>query len=372
MWASLILLTAANGVGQDATTLSGLPDFEIPKIPLWYDDYVLRSGFGYKDNLLLSSAARARGSAFWSAGADVMFYRLPSAGWQFHLLASFDHSRYFDEHAGVEGEQSGAVITQGSLNLGQDWKMSLGVNYLYQDQVLDTTVTQTNQTIGKILGHYLAERVQMRKDFKPCWFEAEVSLARQWLAAPLDDYWQPSARLSLGRSSGRGSTISLSYRPAWTIFDQRAQADASGYSVPGAKLRFFTHTAECAWPSVWDAPGRWQSEAKAGVDFNEDNGAGYFDYRRYRVSGKLRYRAKTWELAGSVRFDLYDFPVQTVSLEDSSLREKQTLTLQLRAQKSLGKSFKVFANYSHERSFSNTDYDHYQANAVSAGVEFGF
>jgi hypothetical protein len=41
-------------------------------------------------------------------------------------------------------------------------------------------------------------------------------------------------------------------------------------------------------------------------------------------------------------------------------------------EKTLGKFFKVFGNYNYDASLSNTDYDHYQANTASAGVDFHF
>jgi hypothetical protein len=41
------------------------------------------------------------------------------------------------------------------------------MNYLYQHQVYDTTVTQTNQTIGVILGNHLTERVSLRRISNP-------------------------------------------------------------------------------------------------------------------------------------------------------------------------------------------------------------
>ena len=72
------------------------------------------------------------------------------------------------------------------------------------------------------------------------------------------------------------------------------------------------------------------------------------------------------------RVDYYDFAVQTVSATDLALRQKTVFSASLRADKHLGKSWKVFATYAYDRSLSNLTSDRYQANTTSVGVEYRF
>jgi hypothetical protein len=79
---------------------------------------------------------------------------------------------------------------------------------------------------------------------------------------------------------------------------------------------------EFGWHHVWDAKGYWQTTTKVGVESSKDNGSGYYDYNRYYLGQRLRYRAKTWEVSAMIRAAYYHFPVQMVSPTDSALREK--------------------------------------------------
>lgn len=342
------------------------------KIPLWYENGSVHAGLGYKDNVLLSSST-SRGSGFWSAGADMMVYRLPSGGWQFHGLASFDNIGYLDKSIGVGNEQSGVGMAQVTKSLGHDWKMGLGGNYLYQNQVFDASVTETNQyTNTQVLGHNLTGRWFVRKDFKPYWIEAEASVSRQWLATPLDSFWQTGPRLTLGRSYGHGSDVALTYQWSHLAFDTREQFTAEGDPETDTHLRFHGQVVEAAWHHVWDKEKHWHTVTKLGLDINQDTGSGYFDFMQYRLMEQIKYRGKTWEVSAYFRAGYYDFSVQTVSATDLALRRKTMLSAGLRGEKNLSKSFKVYASCTYDDSLSNVSYDRYQSRLVSGGVEYHF
>ena len=76
-WVAVSFLAGTLSARAAETTKSFLDEF---KIPVWYKDFTIRSGGGYKDNVLLSSAAH--GSAFWTVGGDVLIFRLPTSGWK--------------------------------------------------------------------------------------------------------------------------------------------------------------------------------------------------------------------------------------------------------------------------------------------------
>ena len=346
------------------------------KMPSWIWGGTLRSGFGYKDNVTMSSG-NPRGSPFWSVAADGMAYHLPTAdGWQFYGMASFENVGYLDQSIGVANEQMGMVVGLISKELGHDWKTGLGVNYIYQDQVVDLSVTQTNAAgttnNSEVLGNNVSARWFVRKDLKPWWAEAEVSLARQWLVAPLDGYYQTGPKLTLGRTYGHGSDVTLAYSWYYVDFDHREQITAEGYSDPGTRLRFYPQTVELAWHHIWDQKAHWHTLAKAGFDLNEDNGSGYFDFTQYRLSEQIKYHAPTWEAWVQFRAGHFDFPIQPVSVDDPTRRYKTVFSLSLRAEKNLSKAFKVFVNYSLDHSLANVSYDRYQTSATSAGVEYHF
>ena len=363
------VMAALGASGAEAPALLSLDEF---KIPLWYEDVNLRGGFGYKDNVLLSSV-NPQGSAFWTAGGDVLVYRLPSGGWQFSGFASFDNVGYFERSTGVNNEQAAIAMAQASKDLGKGWRMGLGANYTLQHQVFDASVTETNQyTNTEVLGNSVVGRWFVRKDIKPYWVDAEFSLMRQWLAAPLDSFLQTGPRLTMGRSLSHGSDLTLSYQWLWLGFDTREQVSAAGVAEPGTSLRFQSQLVELTWHQVWDEKSHWHSMTRLGLNLNQDNGSGYFDFWQYLLAEQLKYKAKTWEISAVGRVDYYDFAVQTVSATDLALRQKTVFSASLRADKHLGKSWKVFATYAYDRSLSNLTSDRYQANTTSVGVEYRF
>jgi hypothetical protein len=362
-------MAALGASGAEAPASLSLDNF---KIPLWYEDFNVRGGFGYKDNVLLSSV-NPQGSAFATEGGDVLFYRLPTGGWQFSGFASFDNVDYIQKSTGVSDEQAAIAMTQVSKDMGDGWRMGLGANYTLQHQVFDVSVTETNQyTNTEVLGNSVAGRWFVRKDIKPYWVDAELSLMREWLAAPLDSFLQTGPRLTIGRSLVRGSDLTLSYQWLWSGFDTREQVTAAGVAEPGTSLRFQSQLAELVWHQVLDEKSHWNSMTRLGLGLNQDNGSGYYDFWQYRLAEQLKYKAKNWEISAVGRVDYYDFTVQTVSATDLALRQKTVFSASLRVDKQLGKSWKVFATYAYDRSLSNLTTDRYQVNTTSVGVEYRF
>ncbi len=352
------------------------PGLQIPKVSYWNTDVTVRTSSGYRDNPTLSSSGGAANYAFWAAGGDLLTFRLPVNGWQFSAFGTYNYLNYVPVGgaSSASAEQTGMALGQLTKDWGGSWKTGGSVSAFYQDQVVDTTVTQTNgSSVTEIVGENLTGRWFVRKTFQPGWSELTLSLSREWLAAPLDGFWQPGARLAVGRDYGqRGSAVSLFYQWALVDFDTREQTSASGFAVPGTRLRFQTHSTEFLWQQGWDAAKRWQTVTRAGLDWNQDNGAGYYDYWQYHLAEELKYHPGTWDFALTAGVNYYDFTVQQASQTDDSLRRKTSLAAGIYAGKRLGKSFKVFANASYEHSISNAGYDAYTTTTTSAGLEYHF
>jgi hypothetical protein len=61
-----------------------------------------------------------------------------------------------------------------------------------------------------------------------------------------------------------------------------------------------------------------------------------------------------------------------VAYNGDTKRHRTVLALGVHAEKDLGKAWKLYMNYSFDRSLSNEEFDEYQVNTVSGGVEFRF
>jgi len=374
-WGVLILVLMFQDFSSIAADNLSLKDLGLPKISLWNSDITLRSSVGYRDNPTLSSTTNAQNNPFWSTGGDVIIFRLPTGGWQFNTFASFNYLSYvgLGNTSEVSSEKLGMWMAQLAKDLGDGWKSGVGLSAMYQDQVVDTSVTQTNgSSISEIVGESVAARWFVRKDFRPYWTEWDLQTTRQWLAAPLDSSWQPGTRLAAGRNYGYGSELSLAYQWSYVAFDTREQVTADGYSDPGTHLCFQSQATELTWRHGWDAKKHWQTLTKAGLNWNQDNGVGYFDFWQYQISEQLKYHADTWEISASSGYHYFDFPVQAVSQTDLAKRRKTSVSAALYGEKKLGKHCKIFCNFAYEESHSNTSYDTYGTSTTSLGVEYHF
>jgi hypothetical protein len=348
-----------------------LPDEEALKIPLWSHMAEVRGSFGYKDNVLLSHTNSA-GSAFWMSGAELIVFRLPSHGWQFHFFADASDVRYFDAKP-VTDEQMAIAAAQLGKDFGGGWKSTLGVNYLFQNQVFDFSGVYTNRaTIGQIVGHTLAPRWGLRKTVGAFWLEGEVNATRQWLDAPLDDYWRFGPRAAAGHRWEPGSELSLAYQYSRLDYDTREQVDRQGAPLASTSLALNSHLVELSLTQLWDQKRRWQTVTSAGYEANLDNGSGFFDYDHFRLSQLVRYRDENWEISARARAGHFEYSIQTVSALDAAHRRKTMLSVSVRAERKLTKHLKAHAGYIWDRSISNLDFDDYQANTVLAGMSATF
>ncbi len=71
-----------------------------------------------------------------------------------------------------------------------------------------------------------------------------------------------------------------------------------------------------------------------------------------------------------MRFNFYDYQVQTVSSGSSLKRELTTLTATLRCERKVWKKLKLFAEHEHEENLSNRRSNEYTANMVLGGIDW--
>lgn len=341
------------------------------KISLWNYSGALRGSFGYKDNVLLGHT-NAQGSAFWMSGAEIMVFRLPTHGWQFSFFADATDMRFFDSPS-VDNEQVALAVAQLGKDFGNGWKSTVGLNYLFQNQVYDNSANYTNQTtVGVIKGQTLTPRWAVRKTFDPIWVEGELNATRQWLDSPLDSYWQFGPRAAAGFGWGHGSELAISYQYSRLDYDHREQVNAAGLLLTNTSLGLITHFIELSLTQVWDEKRHWQTITAAGFEATLDNGSGYYDYNSYRLSQRVRYRDEKWEVVAQARLNYYDYSKQTVSATDLTLRSKTMFTLVARAERKLTKHLAAQAGYAWDRSISNLDFDDYQSGTVTGGLALTF
>jgi hypothetical protein len=336
---------------------------------LWDKSLNLRLGAGFKDNVLLSPAA-PQASPFMASGLEAMLLRIALSGPQAWVFISGDDYRYLRD-IGVDKEQTLVGLAKVQQPLGPAWELFLSLQYIYQDQVIDVSPTEAELTTVQLKGHSIKATPGFeRKLGTAAKLQIEAPVHRQFLRAPLDDYWETGTKASLEREYGRRSAIFGSYAFDYRMYDDRLQAELTGQRIPGTRLRFFQHDFEAGNRHFWDEKRRWRSDTRLGYRLNLDNGPGFFDYHRYRLSQQFRYSDSVWLLRATGRANHYRYPRQTVAIQDPSRRHLTSLSFTLRAERTLIRKLKIFAEYEREDFFSNRPSNEYRANTVMAGIDW--
>jgi hypothetical protein len=338
---------------------------------LWVKSVDLRLWSGYKDNVLLSDRNQI-GSPFVAGGLDLMFYRLPVNGWEYLILSSSEYWRYLSASK-VDQEATAIAQAQVTKTLAERWKLGLAGEYVYFNQVFDSSAFPDLFSSVQVQGHSFTLRPSLRRDLDRGYrLELEVPVNRQEFDQFIDDYWQTGPMFTFGREFGNKSDLSLTYQFDDRFHDTREARDDAGLLEPGRKLQFSQHELALNGRQFWDPGRHWRTLSKLSLQRNEDNGGGYYDYWRPQLSEQLRYQAATWELRAEARISYYHYDRQPIANLGSPTREKTYLRFNLRAEKTLRKSLKAFAQFEHEEALSNLDIDRYSANTFSAGIDWEF
>jgi hypothetical protein len=344
----------------------------VPEVPtVWSRNLNIRSSVGYNDNLL-QDATRSDRSLSLGTGIEFSQIRLPLDGRQLLFFIVGDYT-FFPDGERVEHEASLLGLAQLKLDLSPRWQAAVDLQYLFLDQVIDTSITETNLSAALVRGHGLTVRPSIRTDLAgDVWIELGFGPTRQFLDEPFDDYWEGGPKLVVGQDYGNRSSIALGYVWKQRVYDTREEISLSGTNLPGTELQFQIHEAELSWRHNWDARRRWRTLSRLQFLANEDQGSGYFDYRRYQASQQWRYVATEWEAKVQARIACYDFIHQAVSATDPDSRAKTVVGVSFRGERRISKYVRLFADYSFEQSLSSRTADEYRLNRIAVGVDCGF
>ena len=362
-------MMAATIVGCTGLSAQAQP-LDLP-LSIWERLYTVRAGVGYKDNVALSHTD-TEASGFFASGLEFFALRLPEDGTEVSCFVSADDRRYFSASS-VDGEQ--LVFAQGQVKhvFGAVGEMAFDLQYAYQDQIQDVSVTETNQQAIRVRGHTLAAHLSVRLNFpERYWAGLDIIPTRQWLADPLDHYFEFGPRVSFGRDYGYLSEVSLRYEPRYRQYDTDPQLTTEGEPMPDTVRAFGQQEVALGWRHHWDPERHWRTSARVGYLLNTDNGSGYFDYTRVSGSVQVRYRRKTWEGSIDARVSGYDYAVQTVSATNSEKRNRTEFAIGVRAERQLTRSLRLVGAFEHGHTSSNVTIESYTVNTFTGTLQWEF
>ncbi len=327
---------------------------------------------GYKDNLLHSHINR-EASAFIETGLSSTISRSAADGTELSLLITGEDTRY-PGGRNVRKEQSVIVLANGRQSLAENWSIGLKPRYLYFDQVYDSSITETNLLSQPTKSQQFSISPDVRWEFVQHWFLGlEIPVMRQTFnRADLDHYWEGGPKFSLSYSYGPRSEITLSAWAYERFYDSRNQFDQTGAGVPGTHLRYRMEAIELENVHYFDRARHWRSRTRLEYLRNTDNGSDWFSYHQFLAAAQVRYRSKHWTAELAAKGIYYQYDRQLAGPAFVQKRHRTNLELHARFERYFSQSWKIFAEYSHEQSFSNEILDDYGVNRGLAGVSWEY
>ena len=349
-----------------------LPNLDLPiLLPKWVHDVGLRTGAGYRDNITLASQSPQE-SAFILTSLEMFFLRLPENNTQLSLFLTAE-DLHFLSSGPLDKEQTVFAQAQVKTDCGSGWQVSLASEYVYQDQVVDVSLTDPTLSTMRVLGHTAIVRGGLRRDFASnYWVIVELPVQRQFYEEPLDDYSELGPRFTLGKTYGHQSELSVRCDITQRRYDHEPLRNSNGSAIPFSHRESTQQDVRLAWKHYWDSPRRWRVTTKFAAKQSEDYGSGYYDYTRLQVGEQLLFRSDRWELAAEAKLTRYDYPVQTVSVTDLDKRRSTEWGLNFRCERKVSRFLKIFAEYDRAQTFSNLASEQYVVNTVKGGMNWTF
>ncbi|MES2695583.1 MAG: hypothetical protein V4773_19055 [Verrucomicrobiota bacterium] len=392
-----VLFLASAGLGHAAAspavataTPEELAAAALGPVRTWELTGNLRSGFGFKDNILLSSAftdesalARAEGEIFW--------WLFPTDRFEALAFANASLTRFFESDVNPREWESFAH-GEARWFATPSFQVTAAAEGFHFDQVFDLSEKSAAQRMAAPIAVTGAVgSVAVRWTFLPhTWLELKPSVQREryredsvlifgaGIALAEDpapnDNTQQSGRATLGRTWREGRIeLSLAAQYLRRNYDFRARYELGGRPVFGADLDFEQREGEFTASIVWDQARRWSTKTVLLSGDNRDNGSGYFDYRRRSLRQEVAWKRDPWKVRLTGRAGRYVYDRQTVGVGiDPPARFKEDFLGQVRIERQLTKRLTVYTDYLWERSRSNLDIASYRVNTALLGVDWLF
>ena len=332
----------------------------------------IRFGGGYKENVTMS-AFSDESSEFSIAGIDFFGVRLPmdDGGFELAIFGAFDDRRYFDAPS-VEFEQSALLNTSLEKSLGNSWDMKIDVRYIYIDEMFDASLTEDDIGTVQVVGSQISLEPTFRKNFiGNIWVELKPEISRQYFADPLDDYLEKGGRVSAGIDYGFRSKFSIYKAKVRRAYDTRSQRDEVGFYVPDSDLIYDRPERGLDWIHYLNSDRSVRMRTRFSIMENEDNGPGYFGFRRERLLHNWRFQFSKFSFSATLRKALYNYDFQR-SANCKSLRERTDRSVEVSLNYVYSTNLSIKLEFDQEKIQSNVPQDEYRYRIYSIGLDWEF
>ena len=338
----------------------------------WSTSANLQTGFGYKDNILLSHTG-AEGSSYALGGVEALLWHPPQARIDYFVFINGEEIRYFSSQV-VDHEAHAFVRAEWRYRVGDVFKFSFdGLGY-YFDQIFDVSDTDVQRVVAELKVTGVTVGPTMRwAPVSWLWIEAQGTGKRETYHDGLNNSDIGEEAVWLGWRPCTRCEISVGGTGRRRDFDRRPQYSSEGRALDGTLLTIAEREGDLRFDVTWDAAARWKTTTQAGTLHYYDNGSGYFNYHQRKLEQTLEWTTDQWlvQLDGSAR--RLEFEVQTVGVGIyPPARIKEEFIAQLRVERKISSRWTAFAEYDWERSRSNDLIAAYQVRRELLGAKWSW
>ena len=359
----------------------------------WSASANLQTGFGYKDNILLSHTS-AEGSSYALGGVEALLWHRPLARIDYFAFINAEETRYFTSQV-VHHEAQAFAQVEWRYRLGDTFKFSLDGQGYYLDQIFDVSDTDVRQVVAVLKVKGVTFGPTLRWTPVSWWWVEAQGIGKREFSPPGDIISRSfdggplpqtnEAQLTGASNRSGGGTVRLGWRPStrfevsaegierWRDFDSRPQYDSDGRALDGTILKITEREGGLRFDVTWDAAARWKTTTRVSTLHYYDNGSGFFNYHQRKLEQTLEWTTDKWlvRLDGSAR--RLEFEVQTVGIGISPpARIKEEFIAQLRVERKISSRWTVFGEYDWERSRCNDLIAAYRVNQGLLGAKWSW
>lgn len=348
------------------------PPVSVPALPAWSTFAAVESVFGYKDNLLLSSAGEER-SALARGTAEILLMRTPTQAFEYSAFAQAEGTRFLQGET-VRNESRFWLRQELGWRPGPQWELQFPVTGYFDDKVFDQSDTEVERltAVLRVLGAIAGPN--LRWDFhRSAWLEVNAAAQRDVYADGSNDGWTRHGGLRLNVSLSRGWETGAGVNSRWRAFDSREQYSASGRILPGTSLRSREDEYEVRMARKWGTAEPWKAGFRCSFLDCRDNGSGYFDRREWQVEPELEWKPAGWRLLLRTAARRVEFGIQTVGVGlNPSPRIRDEYEAELRVERRCSEKWSMIGGFRWERARSNERVASYEVNEGLLGARWSW
>ncbi len=354
--------------------LAGLPPDVVALLTgktKWTTSVSGEASFGFNDNVLLSFTRPER-SAFARYGVEAFAWHLPRGGTDYLGLVSAEQTHYFSSET-VNRESNAIAFLQWRHRFGDWLKFGLDLRGIYSDEIYDVSDSDLVRAVvqQKRLGGTGGAHVRLTP--RPWVFlELQGLGTRDRYDDHFDDAKLGDGTARIGFNFRDHVELSIGGAERRRHYDERVQYTLGGRPL-SALLEIKEHEHDAKLETNWGEVNRWSTVTQVGELDYDDNGTGYFNYRRKFAAQKIEWRNERWRVAfhGAAKRSDYEFQTQGSGLAPP-LRIKDYYETRLRVERKLGARWTVYAVYTWERSRSNDPLAEYRLNEGLLGARWSW